>query len=76
MTYWEGRSSYYRGVYVQGAKALAALGPPDLVDCALRLYVARNAYAVARPSDLVDALRSVFPDAPAVLARYGATAGP
>jgi aminopeptidase N len=25
-------SSYYVGVYVQGAQALAALGPPDLVD--------------------------------------------
>jgi aminopeptidase N len=76
MTYWEGRSSYYRGVYVQGAQALAALGPPDLVDCALRLYVARNAYRVARPSDLLDSLRAVFPDAAGVLARYGASAGP
>ena len=36
-TYWEGRSSYYRGVYIQGAQALAALGDPTLVDCALRL---------------------------------------
>jgi hypothetical protein len=74
MTYWEGRSSYYRGVYVQGAQALAALGSPDLVDCALRLYVARQAYAVARPADLVDALRTVFPDAGAVLSRYGVSA--
>lgn len=72
MTFWESRqSSYYRSVYVQGAQALAALGAPDLVDCALRLYVARNAYRVARPADLVAAAHAVFPDAPAVLARFG-----
>ena len=72
MTYWESRqSAYYRAVYVQGAQALAALGSPDLVDCALRLYVARNAYRVAKPADLVAAAHAVFPDAPAVLARFG-----
>jgi len=72
MTYWESRrSAYYRSVYVQGAQALAALGDPGLVDCALRVYVARNAYRVARPGDLLDAARAVFPDAAEVLARYG-----
>lgn len=72
MTYWESRqSAYYRGVYVQPVQALAALGPPDLVDCALRLYVARNAYRIARPRDLIDALAVVFPDAAATLARVG-----
>ena len=72
MTFWESRRSvYYRSVYVQGAQALAALGDADLVDCALRLYVARNAYRVARPKDLVDAAQAVFPDAAAVLARFG-----
>ena len=72
MTYWEtNRDSYYRGVYVQPAAALAALGPPDLVDCALRLYVAANAWRVARPGDLLDALAVVFPDAEAVLAGRG-----
>ena len=71
MTYWEGRRSYYLGVYVQGAQALAALGDPDTVDCALRQYVARNAHRIARPDDLRGALRLVFPDADAVLARYG-----
>ncbi|HVE47101.1 MAG TPA: M1 family aminopeptidase [Acidimicrobiales bacterium] len=72
MTFWEPRQSvYYRSVYVQGAQALAALGDPDLVDCALRVYVARNSYRVARPADLVDAARSVFPNAADVLAGYG-----
>ncbi|HUR18294.1 MAG TPA: hypothetical protein VMZ51_05070 [Acidimicrobiales bacterium] len=72
MTFWEARQSiYYRSVYVQGAQALAALGDADLVDCALRVYVARNANRVARPADLVDAARAVFPDAAAVLAHYG-----
>jgi hypothetical protein len=72
MTYWENRqSAYYRSVYVQGTQALAALGPPELVDCALHHYVLRHAYRVARPADLVRALRIVFPDAEATLARYG-----
>jgi len=72
MTYWESRQSiYYRSVYVQGGQAVAALGDADLVDCALRVYVARNAYRVARPSDLIAAAAAVFPDAPATLARYG-----
>lgn len=72
MTFWESRqSAYYRSVYVQGTQALAALGPPEQVDCALHHYVLRNAYRVARPADLVAALRLVFPDAPAALARFG-----
>ncbi len=72
MTFWEGRQgAYYRSVYVQPVKALAALGPPERVDCVLRLYVARNAYRVARPSDLVEAAGQVFPGAAATLARFG-----
>lgn len=72
MTYWESRQGiYYRSVYVQGAQALAALGHPDLVDCALRLYVARLAYRVGRPGDLVQAAGAVFPGAAATLARFG-----
>jgi len=70
MTYWEGRASYYRGVYVQGLQALAALGDPDRVDCALRVFVARNAYRVATTDDLLQALESVFPDARRVVAPY------
>ena len=72
MTYWESRdSSYYRSVYVQGAQALMALGPLDQVDCALRHLVARAAYRVAKPADVIDALSVVFPDTEATLARYG-----
>jgi hypothetical protein len=72
MTYWNSHtSSYYRGVYAQTPEALAALGPPAQVDCALRLYVARYAYRIARPADLINVLAQVFPVAPAVLARYG-----
>ncbi len=72
MTFWDPRSSvYYPGVYVQGVQALAALGEPDLVDCALRVFVAQNAYRVADPADFVAAMRAVFPQAPAVLATAG-----
>ena len=63
--------SYYAGVYVQGAQALATLGPPDLVDCALRAFVEREANAIATNADLLAALTPTFPDAAAVLARYG-----
>ncbi|MGH9184605.1 MAG: M1 family aminopeptidase [Acidimicrobiales bacterium] len=72
MTYWEARAgAYYRGVYVQGAVAIAALGPPELVDCALRFYVAANAYRIATPADLLAAVSTVFPDAAATLAAFG-----
>jgi hypothetical protein len=77
MTYWEGHQpSYYRGVYVQGAQALAALGDAGGVDCALRRYVAREAFGIARPADLIDALVTRFPDAAATLGRYGVVAAP
>jgi hypothetical protein len=72
MAYWEGRASYYRGVYVLGAQALAALGDPSAVDCALRHYVAANAFRIARPEDLRAALAIMFPQAGTTLARYGA----
>jgi len=76
MTYWASNKSVYNlGVYIQGAKALASLGPFDLVDCALRVYVARNAYRIARPPDLVAALATVFPRAPSVMASFGITSG-
>ena len=72
MAYWEGRQrSYYRGVYVQPAAALARLGPPELVDCALALYVATNAWTIATPGDVLDALAVVFPGAEAALAGPG-----
>ena len=74
MTYWGNfsRSLYNSGVYIQGAKALASLGDLNLVDCALRIYAARNAYRIARPADLIASLSTVFPNAPAVLAGFGA----
>lgn len=72
MTYWESRQSiYYASVYVQGVQALAAIGRPAVVDCILRLYVARHAFHVARPADLVAAAEAVVPGAAATLARYG-----
>jgi hypothetical protein len=75
MTYWDKHyDAYFAGAYAQGARALADLGDPEQVDCALRLYTARNAYRIARPGDLISALRRYFPDAAAVLARYGAHA--
>jgi aminopeptidase N len=72
MTYWAANpAAYSDGVYVQGVQALSALGDPDLVDCALRAYVAVFGNRIARQSDLVAALATAFPDAPAVLASYG-----
>ena len=72
MTYWDRhQSSYYLGVYSQSATAVARLGTVDEVDCALRQYVARNAFRIATPVDLLDALSTVFPDAADRLAPYG-----
>ncbi|MFL5798939.1 MAG: hypothetical protein ACJ77A_13520 [Actinomycetota bacterium] len=72
MTFWDQhQDAYATGVYWRGAQALAALGPPARVDCALRGYVATNAYRVATTQDLVDALTRVFPDAPEVLKPFG-----
>ena len=72
MTFWaDKRSAYQDGVYTQGAQALAALGDPGLVDCALRIYVAVNAHRIARQADLVRAAGAVFPDAAARLTAYG-----
>ncbi|MGI8808935.1 MAG: M1 family aminopeptidase [Acidimicrobiales bacterium] len=75
MPYWADKAeSYTDGVYVQGAQALAALGDPALVDCALRVFVAVNAHRIARQPDLVAAAAAVFPDAVSVLAAYGVKA--
>ncbi|MDQ4025449.1 MAG: hypothetical protein M3217_08165 [Actinomycetota bacterium] len=73
MRYWDAHEDgYYGGVYVQGVQALDALGDPRLVDCALKRYVAENAYDVATTDDLVDALEPDFPRAARVLRRFGA----
>jgi hypothetical protein len=72
MAFWEGRRSvYYQSVYTQGVQALAALGPPELVDCMLRLYVARTAFRIARPSDLLEVARGIFPEADRILGQFG-----
>jgi hypothetical protein len=72
MSFWTLRpDDYGPGVYVQGAQALGSLGPPELVDCALRVYVAQNAYRIATPDDLVAAAAAVFPDAEEKLAAFG-----
>jgi hypothetical protein len=72
MTYWEAHpTSYYRGVYAQGAFAVASLGSADAVDCALRHHVARNAFRIATPADFVAAVSAVVPDAAGRLAAYG-----
>jgi hypothetical protein len=72
MSYWNGRQRrYFAEVYAGGVRALRSLGPAARVDCALRLYVARNAYRIAKPGDLLDALNEVFPGAEAKLRRFG-----
>ena len=72
MSYWDHHGKEYQdGVYVSGVQALASLGPIRLVDCALRLYVARSAYGIATPEDLLSALERVFPDAEQALAPFG-----
>jgi hypothetical protein len=75
MTYWADHpEAYSPGVYVQGALAFDSLGPQDLVDCALRLFVAEHANAIATPDDLVASVSAVIPDAGERLARFGITA--
>ncbi len=72
MAFWSRQPGvYYEGVYVQGVKALEAFHDPDLVDCALRTYVAVFGHRIAKPGDLVAALGAAFPDARAVLAPFG-----
>jgi hypothetical protein len=72
MSFWDSRSSsYYVGVYVQGVQALANLGDADLVDCALRVFVAQNAFRIATPADFLAAMNAVFPGAPTALGAFG-----
>jgi hypothetical protein len=74
MTYWEGRSSYYRSVYVQGATMLLeardAAGAAAF-DRAIGCHVRRNAHRVTTPADVEASLRHL-PRAVEVLRRYGA----
>jgi aminopeptidase N len=74
MNFWDplGFEKTRLGVYVQGVQALAALGEPATVDCALRLFVVRHAYRTATPRDLLAALVESSPDAETTLTAYGA----
>lgn len=72
MTYWARRPELYAaGVYREGVRALASLGDPGRVDCGLRIYAARNAYRIASPSHLLDALERVLPGTRRRLAPFG-----
>jgi hypothetical protein len=70
MTYWEGRPSYFRAVYVQGAAALlrARSANPRRFDAQVRCYVARNAHRIATPADVAAAVPLAVP----ALRRVGA----
>jgi hypothetical protein len=74
MSFWDrfGFEKTRHGVYVQTVQALAALGDPATVDCALRLLVVRSAYRTATPRDVLAALVDFFPDAERTLTAYGA----
>jgi hypothetical protein len=74
MQYWDPLpfNDMYAAVYVQAVQALASLGQPQQVDCALRLYVQQNAYGIATPDKLLHALQQLFPNAEQTLSAYGA----
>jgi hypothetical protein len=72
MSYWDRYpSGYFYGVYGEGVKALRSLGDDAAVDCALRQYVARRAYTIAQPGDLLDELNRVIPGAERRLRVWG-----
>ncbi len=72
MSYWDKRGSwYFYGVYGEGVRALHSLGRDAAVDCALRRYVARRAYSIAQPGDLLDELNRVIPGAERRLRAWG-----
>jgi hypothetical protein len=72
MTYWDRHPAwYYYGVYGAGVQALESLGDARAVDCALRNYVARRAYSIAQPGDLLEELNRVIPGAARRLRAWG-----
>jgi hypothetical protein len=72
MSYWDNQGHwYFYGVYGEGVRALHSLGHDAAVDCALRRYVARRAYAIAQPGDLLDELNRVIPGAERRLRAWG-----
>jgi hypothetical protein len=72
MTYWDRHPNwYFYGVYGEGLHALQSLGDAAAVECALRSYVARRAYSIAHPGDLLDELNRVIRDAERRLRAWG-----
>jgi len=72
MTYWDRHARwYFWGVYGEGLHALQSLGNDAAVECALRSYVARRAYSIAQPGDLLDELDRVIPGAERRLRAWG-----
>jgi hypothetical protein len=72
MSYWNRHGRwYFYGVYDEGVRALSSLGDAGAVDCALRNYVARRAYSIAQPGDLLDELDRVIPGAARRLRAWG-----
>jgi hypothetical protein len=72
MSYWDKQGPwYYYGVYGGGIEALHSLGDDAAVECALRHYVARRAYAIAQPGDLLDELNRLIPGAENHLRVFG-----
>ena len=72
MSYWNTHElGYFHDVYGGGVVALASLGPAVKVNCALRRYAARNAYRIAQPGDLLEALERIIPGAERRLRRFG-----
>jgi hypothetical protein len=72
MTFWDSRLSvYYRGVYVQGAQAVATLGRQRHIDCAVRAYAILQSYRVATDASTVGVFTDVFPWAPQHFAAFG-----
>jgi hypothetical protein len=71
MTFWDRDPSlFFAGIYAQGYEAFSHLGAPDRTDCALRHYVARNAFGIATKTSLMRALGEVLP--PSALRRLAA----
>jgi Peptidase family M1 domain len=77
MTFWEDRPRdlYALAVYADGARMMRALGHPQDVTCALRSYVAANAYGIATQAGLARALTARVPGAKRVLRAYGIPRG-
>ena len=72
MSYWDhNQGAYFAGVYAQPVQVLQSFGSQTKVECALRRYVARNAYRIATDADAVAAFSTEFPNARAVFAHAG-----